>query len=80
MRSVNLRSRIEALERRASLDAPALVVLDLYEDDDEAAAERWLGEFKARAPQTVAVVVKLFLPRPPGKLPFWGSSPGARSR
>ncbi len=80
MRPVNLRSRIEALERRASRAAPALAVLELYEDDDRAAAERWLSEFEARAPRAVAVVITLPLPRPPGKLPCWVSTPGVQSR
>jgi hypothetical protein len=68
---VNLRSRIEALERRARRDAPALVVLDLYDDDDVAAAERWLAARDTGAAQPLAVVVKLAIPRPPGKPPFW---------
>lgn len=72
MRAVNLRSRIEALERRASRNAPALVVLELYEDDDEAAADHWLSEFKIRAPHAVAVVLRLYLTRPAQKPPAWG--------
>ncbi|WP_164020481.1 hypothetical protein [Pyxidicoccus trucidator] len=78
MRAVSLRSRIEALERRATRDAPALAVVDLYEDDDEAAAERWLSEFDASAPHGVAVVIRLALPRPPGRLPFWASAHGGQ--
>ena len=69
MRPVNLRARIEALERRASRDAPALAVVELYEDDNEAAAERWLSEFEASAPNAVAVVVRLLRPRPPDQPP-----------
>lgn len=80
MRAVGLRSRIEALERHASRNAPALVVVDLYEDDDEAAAERWLSEFEASAPHGVAVVIRLALPRPPGKPPPWASISGGQSR
>lgn len=76
MRAVSLRSRIEALERRASRDAPALTVVDLYEDDDMTAAERWLSEFEASAPHGVAVVIRLALPRPPGKPPLWTSISG----
>lgn len=77
MRAVSLRSRIEALERRATRDAPALAVVDLYEDDDEAAAERWLSEFEASNPHSVAVVIRLALSRPPGKPPFWSSTLGS---
>lgn len=76
MRAVNLRSRIEALERRAVQPAPSLVVLNLYEDDDTAAAERWLAEHETKAPQTMAVVVRLSISRPPGQYPFWTAPSG----
>jgi hypothetical protein len=76
VRPVNLRARIEALERRVGRAAPALAVVSLYEDDDKAAAERWLGEFEARSPDSVAIVIKLSLPRPLGKPPFWSSPLG----
>lgn len=80
MRTLTLRSRIEALERRAARDAPTLTVVELYEDDDLGAAERWLAEHEARAPQTMAVVVRLLLTRPPGKPQFWISPPGGPLR
>jgi len=80
MRPVNLRSRIEALESRARRNAPDLAVVNLYEDDDEAAAERWLSEFEASAPNGVAVVVRLLTARPPSEQPFWVSAPGRQSR
>ena len=70
MRPVNLRARIEALERRASMNAPSLAVVTVYEDEDEAAAERWINEFAASAPNAVAVVVRLLRPRPPDQPPF----------
>lgn len=72
MRPVNLRSRIEALERRVGRSAPSLAVVSLYEDDDEAAAERWLSDFEVRSPKNVAVIIRLQVPRPPGEPPFWG--------
>lgn len=62
-----MRSRIEALGRRARRDVPALAVVDLYEDDDEAAAAHWPSEFEASAPHGVAVSAKLALLRPSGK-------------
>jgi len=80
VRTVNLRSRIEALERRASRDAPSLAVVDLYEDDHEAAAERWLSEFEARSPGSLAVIIRLSVPRPPDRPPFWGSPLGSQPR
>lgn len=76
---MNLRARIEALERRAVRNAPALVVLELHEDDDEAAAERWLRELKAGAPHVVAVMIRLYLPRPPQKPPAWGLTADCQS-
>ncbi len=76
MRTVSLRSRIEALERRARRDAPGLAVVSLYEDDDMAAAERWLSEFEASDPYAVTVVITLPLPRPAGEPPFWASPRG----
>jgi hypothetical protein len=80
VRPVNLRSRIEALERRIGRDAPGLAVVSLYEDDDEAAAHRWLREFEASAPNGVAVVIRLQVPRPPDKPPLWSSYPCSQSR
>lgn len=80
MRAVKLRSRIEALERRAGRDAPSLAVVELYEDDDMTSAERWLSEFEASSPQGVAVVIRLLLPRPAGKPPVWASADGGQLR
>lgn len=80
MRPVNLRSRIEALERRVGRSAPALAVVTLYEGDDAAAAERWLSEFEARSPDSVAIVINLPLPRPLDKPPFWIRPLGSQSR
>jgi hypothetical protein len=68
---MNLRSRIEALERRARANAPAVAVVSLYDDDDQAAAARWLSEFEARVPANFAVVIKLPLSRPLNEPPFW---------
>lgn len=73
MRPVNLRARIEALERRVNRNAPSLAVVTVYEDDDEGAAERWLNAFEASAPEAVAVVIRLLRPRPPDLPPFWRS-------
>jgi hypothetical protein len=70
---VNLRARIEALERRVGRAAPGLAVVSLYEGDDEAAAERWLSEFEARTPGNLAVIIRLSVPRPLGRPPFWTS-------
>lgn len=80
MRPVNLRSRIEALERRIGRSAPSLAVVTLYEGDDEAAAERWLSEFEASTPNGVAIVISLQVPRPPDTPPFWGLPLGSESR
>ncbi|QDE91901.1 hypothetical protein BHS06_24550 [Myxococcus xanthus] len=71
MRAVKLRSRIEALERRAGRDAPSLAVVELYEDDDMTSAERWLDDFEASSPHGVTVVIRFPLPRPPDKAPHW---------
>ncbi|WP_224368461.1 hypothetical protein [Hyalangium versicolor] len=60
--------------------APALAVVTLYEGDDDAAAERWLSEFEARSPDSVAIVIKLPLPRPLDKPPFWIRPSGSHSR
>jgi hypothetical protein len=74
VRPVRLRSRIEALERRARENGPAVAVVTLYEDDDEAAAERWLKEFEVKAPNSTAVIIRLSLPRPLDTPPFWSST------
>jgi malonyl CoA-acyl carrier protein transacylase len=73
MRPVNLRSRIEALERRASRNAPSLAAVTVYEDDDAAAVQRWLNEFEASTPNAVAIVIRMLVPRPPDQPPFWRS-------
>lgn len=80
MRPVNLRARIEALERRAARSEPTLAVVTLYEGDDEAAAERWLSDFEARSPHGIAVIINVSGARSPGQPPPWSSPPGSRVR